>query len=51
MKTADALGSNLKELVQVSDPKWTHLDFVFGIDADKFVYNRIIRMMKEQKYE
>ncbi|XP_018319706.1 lipase 3-like [Agrilus planipennis] len=27
------------------DPKWNHLDYVYGIDAAKYVYTRVISLM------
>uniref|UniRef100_A0A182R885 Lipase n=1 Tax=Anopheles funestus TaxID=62324 RepID=A0A182R885_ANOFN len=33
-------------LFRVPDPRWTHLDFVYGIDANTFLYERVISLMK-----
>jgi hypothetical protein len=49
-RTALAIGSNLKEINRIPLPDWTHMDFVTGKDADIYVYNRIIEIMKGQLY-
>ena len=28
-------------------PEWNHIDFVFGIDAAKTLYNKLVEIMKE----
>ncbi|CAG7820895.1 unnamed protein product [Allacma fusca] len=35
------------KVIGVSDPSWNHFDFLLGQDADIFVYDTIIRMLKE----
>nr|XP_023025886.1 lipase 3-like [Leptinotarsa decemlineata] len=40
-RLAKALGSCLKEKILVTDPKWNHLDFTFGIDAPRLVYKKV----------
>ncbi|XP_058064940.1 lipase 3-like [Anopheles bellator] len=37
--------SNSIGLFRVSDPRWNHLDFVWGTDANSFVYERVISFM------
>lgn len=44
-KLVRLLPLNLTRLIVVEDPKWTHNDFLFGIDAPKFVYSKLIKMM------
>ncbi len=34
----------------VSDPLWTHLDYVWGKQAPELVYRRVIADMKEAAY-
>jgi len=50
MKTAAALGSSLKELIQVNNSCWNHLDFVIGVDADILVYNKILQTIGNRTY-
>nr|UPN66601.1 triacylglycerol lipase 1 [Colaphellus bowringi] len=44
-RLARVLG-NLKEKILVSDPKWNHLDFTFGIDAPRLVYRKVLDIFK-----
>lgn len=37
---------NLKGKFLVTDKKFNHLDYIFGIDAAKIVYSRVISLMR-----
>jgi hypothetical protein len=30
---------------QVPDPTFNHLDFLYGIDADSFIYDRVLQQL------
>lgn len=43
-----ALKAHIKNLTHFEEiPKWNHLDFLYGIDAAKLLYSRMVDMMKE----
>ncbi|XP_018397034.1 PREDICTED: lipase 3-like isoform X2 [Cyphomyrmex costatus] len=39
--------SNILDLYRVPLPKFNHLDFIWGKDAPKFVYKRLLKIMKK----
>lgn len=39
--------SSLVLLSEVVDPNWSHLDFLWGIDAPTLLYNQILSVMEE----
>ena len=45
MRLASKL-TNLYASYEVPFPKWNHLDHLYGMDADKFVYPEILKNMK-----
>ena len=43
-----SLKAQIQNLTHVEEiPKWNHLDFLYGMDASKVLYNRLVDMMKE----
>jgi len=38
---------NLVKIQRVNHPKWNHIDFVWGIDADTLLYNPLMEFMKK----
>lgn len=45
-KTATCLG-NLQNIEAITHPKWNHIDFLYGKDAPKLVYNKCLEILKE----
>ncbi|XP_058789295.1 lysosomal acid lipase/cholesteryl ester hydrolase-like [Phymastichus coffea] len=37
-------------IYKINDPEFNHLDFLWGIDAPKLVYSRLIALMDEYRY-
>ena len=38
---------NLYASYEVPLPKWNHLDFLYGIDADELVYKELLKNMDD----
>jgi hypothetical protein len=38
---------NCAGVIQVQHPKWTHVDFIFGEEADVYVYRPILELLRQ----
>lgn len=45
------LPTTLKEIIVVNSELFNHIDFLLAYDADKYVYNKILRIMKQHSNE
>ncbi|XP_017770542.1 PREDICTED: lipase 3-like [Nicrophorus vespilloides] len=39
--------SNTKEIITIEDEQWTHLDFLYGVNAIDWVYSKILNFMND----
>lgn len=46
-RLADNLNPKLVDMFKVNFTKFNHLDFIYGIDAPKLVYTKILHIIKE----
>ncbi|XP_021946264.1 lipase 3 [Folsomia candida] len=48
--TATALGDNVVQFSRVNYSTWDHMDFVIGKDADIYLYNDMLNIMRNHTY-
>lgn len=44
------MGANLKLIKRIDNPFWDHLDFVLAKDADYYLYNDMLNIMRNHTW-